>query len=449
MFDFLKYIIPIWYYRLQERAKAPLFTDDEMEELGRKGLISAYRGFDDHVSAKMDLVYQALQVGAIPGGRTPSAGASYGTVSGTYDNYVFIRRHFAAKWSLYVLCLRLLTLHNPFKEWKAFKASRRTSRIRISSDFLYTDFKEHILPDTYRNALVSIVIPTLNRYEYLSDVLSDLEKQDHSNIEVIVCDQSEPFQDDLYKNRPFPVRVIRQEEKALWKARNTCFFESKGPFILLFDDDSRVESDWISQHLRCLSYFNADISAGVTETLVGHGLSEKENRFHMSDVFDTGNAMVRRGVFENVGLFDRQFERQRMGDGEFGLRAYLGGYAVISNPFAKRVHLKGEKGGLRHFGGWDAFRPGRLFSPRPVPSVLYFSRKYFGGKSALYLVMNSLPSSTLPYRYKGKRNMRWMAFLLTAVLSPILAVQVFRSWRIAGRMLDEGPIIEYPGGLKP
>ena len=36
--------------------------------------------------------------------------------------------------------------------------------------------------------------------------------------------------------------------------------------------------------------------------------------------------------------FDKQFEKMRMGDGEFGVRAYLKGYKNISNPNAYRKH---------------------------------------------------------------------------------------------------------------
>ena len=48
--------------------------------------------------------------------------------------------------------------------------------------------------------MVSVVIPTLNRYTYLKDVLEDLEKQDYENFEVIVVDQSEPFQKNFMIN---------------------------------------------------------------------------------------------------------------------------------------------------------------------------------------------------------------------------------------------------------
>ena len=70
--------------------------------------------------------------------------------------------------------------------------------------------------------MVSVVIPTLNRYTYLKDVLEDLEKQDYENFEVIIVDQSEPFQKEFYDQFDLNIHLIYQEEKALWLARNTA-----------------------------------------------------------------------------------------------------------------------------------------------------------------------------------------------------------------------------------
>lgn len=444
MFDFLKYILPIWNYRLHEDAETRLYSDSELDELEKAGLIAPFPGYINVDSSRMDLVYQALNAGAIPSDKGSGEQVKRMTVKDVHDNYLFIGRHFRFRWSVYILLLRILSLHNPVREWRGFQAGRGLRTDTPSNDELHRGFHSHVTSEELRNSLVSVVIPTLNRYEYLEDVLCDLERQEHGRLEVVVCDQSDRFRPEIYQGRRIPVKVVRQEEKALWKARNTCLEEATGSLILLFDDDSRVEPDWICQHLKCLSYFNAPISAGVTQTVVGHGLSEMDGRFHMSDVFDTGNAMLKREVFERIGLFDRRFEKQRMGDGEYGLRAYLAGYKAISNPYAKRLHMKAESGGLRHFGGWDAFRPGSLFAPRPVPSVLYLSRRYFGDEASLYLVMNALPASTIPYSQKGNRRLKLLVPLLTLLLGPLLCFQTYRSWRISSAMIGKGPLIEFP-----
>jgi hypothetical protein len=258
---------------------------------------------------------------------------------------------------------------------------------------------------------------------------------------VIVVDQSEPFQESFYQGWNFSLLYWYQEEKALWRARNSAIQTAKGKYILLYDDDSLVEPDWIEHHLKTLDYFKADLSSGVSISTIGAKVPEHYSYFRWSDQIDTGNVLIKREVFEQIGLFDRQFEKQRMGDGEYGLRAYLAGFRNISNPFAKRIHLKIESGGLRQMGSWDGFRPKSLFSPRPVPSVLYFYRRYFGVKASILVILTSVLPSIVPYRLKKNQGLMLLTFIFLPLLVPIITIQVIRSWNTSSKKIKQGPII--------
>jgi glycosyltransferase involved in cell wall biosynthesis len=436
MFDFLKYIQPANYYRLIDRLPHAVLVEDS-------GSIKGARGpYSDLQTAKMDVLYQSLQSGKIPSDVDERNPLQDLRITNVKDNYVFIRRFFSPVQLIYVFIIRLLSFKNPlFELYAFFNAFFKSKRVSIEPQN-YTDWNtfEGIL--IKKNPLVSVIIPTLNRYEYLKDVLADLELQDYQNFEVIVVDQSEPVDVKFYEGWNLKIQLIQQEEKALWLARNRAIETSEGEYILLFDDDSRVDSDWIKNHLKCLGFFKVNISAGVTHTLVGGGLGKKDTYFHLSDVFDTGNAMVNRSVFENMGLFDRQFEKQRMGDSEFGLRSLLGGYNIISNPYSKRIHLKVETGGLRQMGSWDALRPKSLFAPRPVPSVLYLIRKYYGNKEAVYYLIKNIPQSYMPYKFKKNKLMKLAYCLMFPFFMPIAILAVFNSWSIAKEKLAEGGKIQ-------
>ena len=356
------------------------------------------------------------------------------------DEYRFVRRHFSPVWAFFSLGIRLAELNNPFREVAAFLSSLKAERINPyarTKDWRLKlkDFRSRIL---LQQPKVSIIIPTLNRYKYLKDVLSDLEKQDYENFEVLVVDQSESFKEDFYESYDLEIKVWHQKEKALWLARNTAIQKSEGEFILLFDDDSRIAPDWISSHLRCLDYFQADISSGVSISVVGAKVPETYSYYKWSDQIDTGNVMLKKDIFRDIGLFDRQFERQRQGDGEFGLRVYLAGYTNISNPDAVRLHLKVAKGGLREMGYWDGWRPKNFFAPRPVPSVLYFTRKYFGNRAAVYQILQSVFPSVVPYRFKRSRPMIAIGSIMGLFLMPLISISVLRSWRLATKKLEEG-----------
>jgi glycosyltransferase involved in cell wall biosynthesis len=438
MFEFIKYTKPAWYYCLAHKTETPTFIDSRKIPENLSRIIELDREYRTETATLMDAAYQALQKGVIPVAANCLKNDPSLIVGHIPDNYRFIKKYFGVKWSIYILVLRIATLNNPIRETGAFLSSIRVPKGRRITEPVEYDFEHYSYDPAAKNPLVSIVIPTLNRYEYLKDVFQDLTEQTYKNFEVLICDQSVPFDEAMYAGWPFPITLIRQEEKALWMARNRCIQAAKGSCILLFDDDSRVSPDWILMHLKCIAFFNGDISAGVTDTIIGGGMGARDAHFHLSDVFDTGNAMVSRRVFEKTGLFDRQFEKQRMGDGEFGLRAYLAGYQVISNPYAKRIHLKVESGGLREMGSWDAFRPKGLFAPRPIPSVLYFVRKYFGNQSAIYLMLIAVPPSIVPYKYKGSKLLKIVSLLLLPFFIPIILFQIMYAWKLSTKKLTQG-----------
>lgn len=351
------------------------------------------------------------------------------------DEYTFIRKYWGTPWAAFALFVRLFTFKNPFKEVGAYLATRRVKRINAYAEPLIDDnYNSYFSPLAAASPLVGVIIPTLNRYTYLKDVMLDLEKQSYKNFEVLVFDQSDNFDEAFYKQFNITIKVHHQKEKLLWTARNNAVKATKAEYLLFFDDDSRVNADWIFEHLKCLDYFKADISAGVSLATVGQKIPANYSYFRWADQFDSGNAMVHRNVFKKIGLFDEKFNGQRMGDGEFGYRAYLNGFKSMSNPNASRVHLKVSSGGLREMGSWDGFRPKKWFAPKPVPSVVYLYKKYLSTPLYRNAVLIGIMLSNVPYKHKRSSKMLLVSVLLTIVKSPLLLIQFSRAKNIAERM---------------
>lgn len=443
IFPFMEYVKPTWYFNLVPLKQPQGYWIDyyQLSEQ-EKACVTLDTSYQSEAASLRDAAFQAWQVGIMHGEDDLLLSGSVLKESiSIRDNYHFIRKYHRRVWAVYILIIRILTFHNPMKELAGFFATGSIQKKHFESNFLYASFCS--CPPGKAQPLVSVIIPTLNRYTYLKDVLYDLEKQDYPSFEVILVDQSTPFDRSFYEAFDLNIQVIYQEEKALWRARNHAISVSKGEYVLLFDDDSRVEPDWISQHLKCIDYFDADISAGVSLSVTGGEIPGNYSFFRWADQLDTGNCMLRRDIFQEIGMFDRQFEKQRMGDAEFGLRCYLNGYRSISNPYAKRIHLKVSSGGLRQMGSWDGFRPKNLLAPRPIPSVLYLYRKYFGTANALFSLLIQIPSSIVPYPFKRSRKMMFLGRCLSLFLFPLISLQVLISWKKASKKLAEGDLIEY------
>jgi glycosyltransferase involved in cell wall biosynthesis len=439
MFKALNYLQPIHYFLLFRNDKTSVFPKPDQVDAELNSLVKQDQSYQSEMAKTYDQSWRLTQKGYIGQAKTYKEFKKLPVI----DEYRFIRKNFHKAWVLYVLLFRLVSFKNPFKELTAYFKTRDVKRVdEHQHPIKYPGYKTFQSDLLQQQPLVSVIIPTLNRYPYLKDVLKDLERQAYSNFEVIVVDQSEPFQKEFYEEFNLNINLMYQEEKALWLARNTAIQQSKGECILLFDDDSRVDEDWITQHLKTLDFFKADLSSGVSISTQGAKVPANYAHFGISSQLDTGNVLLKKSVFKDLGLFDRQFEKQRMGDGEFGLRAYLAGYKNISNPYAKRLHLKVGSGGLRQMGSWDGFRPRKWLDPRPIPSVVYLFRKYHGNKAARLALLKTVPSSIMPYRYKQNPYMMVLGVVISLLISPLVLVQVFKSWRLASIKLREGARIE-------
>ncbi|MGC1205493.1 MAG: glycosyltransferase family A protein [Flavobacteriaceae bacterium] len=438
-FRFLKYLQPTNYFRLKNKNNKTVFPKIDGLPKYEVNQLDVDKRYKSSIAQVYDLSWQAIQRGYIGDTET----YQYFEPIPLYDEYCFISKNFNKFWVIYVLLLRLLSLKNPIKELNAFFNTRYIKRISFVDKEIsyssYDSFKSNLIKE---NPIISVVIPTLNRYIYLKDVLLDLEKQTYTNFEVIVVDQSNPYDSNFYNQFDLSLNLIYQEERALWLARNKAIKASKGELILLFDDDSRVDSNWIYEHIKTLDFFKSDLSSGVSISKIGAKVPDNYSFFRVSDQLDTGNVLIKKSVFREIGLFDRQYEKQRMGDGEFGLRSYLNGFLNISNPKAKRLHLKVGSGGLREMGSWDGFRPKKWFGPRPVPSVLYQFRTYYGRKNTILAILKTVPPSIIPYSFKGSKIGMVLGFLLSILILPLILFQVLRSWYLASVKLKEGAKID-------
>jgi GT2 family glycosyltransferase len=360
-----------------------------------------------------------------------------------HDEYVFIRKYWGTGWALFALTRRIFSLNNPSREISNFLKTKNVKKInQFEPSGLFQDYENFQSPLLASKPLVAVIIPTLNRYEYLKDVLLDLEKQTHTNFEVIIVDQSDNFDENFYKNFQLKTKIIQQKEKKLWTARNNAIKATDADYLLFFDDDSRVENDWITEHLKCLDYFGVSISAGVSLAVIGQKISESYSYFRWATQFDSGNALVKRDVFKMIGLFDEQYNGMRMGDAEFGFRAYKNGLKSISNHKASRVHLKVSSGGLREMGSWDGFRPKKWFAPKPVPSVIYLFEKYLSKALCRNAILLGIFLSNISYKNKRSGKMLAMSLALTIIKSPVLLIQYYKAKKIALQMRknDKGPV---------
>jgi len=295
------------------------------------------------------------------------------------------------------------------------------------------------------NISVTVVLPTLRRYEYLARCLDTLRNQTIRPCEIICVDQTPrgerrvEFYDDF---KDLPLRVIYQDRLGQSLARNTALSHATGEWIFFADDDSEYPSDVIEKHLMLIQQTGADGSTGLSLPPYEYVVPDEYRQPRIAYNLDTGNALIRRQAVISVGGFDRQFDFGKGADTDLGMRLYLSGYLIMHNPAAWRIHHKPAHGGLRTFGAWWETRDLRaLWKPRPAPTYAYFLMRYFGERLSREALWHSLLFGNIP-RLPTRRAKWWellVHYSLELLMLPITVYRVRKSLRMAKRMLIDGP----------
>jgi glycosyltransferase involved in cell wall biosynthesis len=103
-----------------------------------------------------------------------------------------------------------------------------------------------------KEPLVSVVIPTFNMGEFISDAIVSVIQQSFKNIEIIVVDDgSIDDTDKIVKKliKQTDIRYIYQKNKGVSAARNTGIQLSKGEFIAFLDSDDYWEPTKLEKQL--------------------------------------------------------------------------------------------------------------------------------------------------------------------------------------------------------
>lgn len=172
-------------------------------------------------------------------------------------------------------------------------------------------------PSTITDPLVSVIIPTYNRGWIVRDAIDSVLGQTYADFELIVVDDGStdrtPQILDDYGDK---LRVIRQANQGVSAARNRGISESSGLLIALLDSDDI----WLPKKLSVqVDFFKRNPAALICQTeeiWIRNGLRVNPGKRHRKPsgmIFERSlelclvspsAVMVRRELFEKVGLFD-------------------------------------------------------------------------------------------------------------------------------------------------
>lgn len=132
---------------------------------------------------------------------------------------------------------------------------------------------------------VSVIIPIYNSEKYFARCIKSVFGQTYSDLEIILVDDGSKDKSgdmcDLYAEENNRVRVIHKANGGLSSARNAGLEMSTGDVIFFLDSDDYISSECISNLVKDMERFDADISIIRMKYI-----PENENReFFENDIY--------------------------------------------------------------------------------------------------------------------------------------------------------------------
>ena len=187
------------------------------------------------------------------------------------------------------------------------------------------------------NSLVSVIIPTYNCGKYIRESINSALFQTYTKLEVVVVDDGSTDDTEavleIYGQR---IKYFRKENGGPASARNFGIKNASGEFIAFLDADDM----WLPNKLALqIAYLQEHPEIGAVFSIQDDGCKDIDKyskstrkRIRSGYIFDellkgnfvsTSTTVVRRNVFEDVGLFDEDRNLISVEDFNFWIRVSI------------------------------------------------------------------------------------------------------------------------------
>ena len=203
----------------------------------------------------------------------------------------------------------------------------------------------------------TVIVPTYNRSDELSGMLTSLARQTCREFEVLVIDDAsaKPIADQISESGwPFKLRIKRNEKNSgPGKSRNTGVLLARSDLLLFTDDDCRPDPGWVEYFILAMESAGADVGGLGGQTLAeGKDIFSRYYDFHrLLDPLPhdrnnpdyipylvTANCAVRKDALLHSGGFDGRIPSAGGEDVAASLRMVKSGYVLKRCPDALVYH---------------------------------------------------------------------------------------------------------------
>ncbi len=250
---------------------------------------------------------------------------------------------------------------------------------------------------------VSIIVPAFNEEQHIKQCLDSLFALNSNNlkIEVIVIDNgSTDNTAEIAQHCGATVKI--QPYVNVSALRNLGASISGGNLLAFVDADCVVDHDWLSNAIKCIYRESADAVGSFHDIpeesgWIGEISTLIQSRKVGADInyIPSGNMIIRRAAFEDIGGFDSSLETGE--DVDICKRLKDKGYKIFSDPAIHSIH----------YG-----------SPKNIKEM--FRREMWHGRTMWVIFLRDFP-----------RNNKWLLFLYVNCNALLIMLMIVGLVRIA------------------
>lgn len=156
-------------------------------------------------------------------------------------------------------------------------------------------------------ARVDLIIPTYNGTEYLLACLRSLSSSSFTDFDLIVFDDGsdQPVQREVHELYPNATVMRVEQNEGLTRAFNTAIDSSAAEYVVLLNNDTEVEEDWLAKLVSC-----ADRHPTAGSIASKLRLASDRHRLHSAgDTYSVRGMPGNRGVWlDDFGQYDIEGE---------------------------------------------------------------------------------------------------------------------------------------------
>ncbi|MGV1099559.1 glycosyltransferase family 2 protein [Thiovibrio sp. JS02] len=215
---------------------------------------------------------------------------------------------------------------------------------------------------------VSVIIPTYNREGFLAKAIDSVLAQTFRHFELIVVDDgSTDNTAALVASYGSAVRYLFQENRGPAAARNHGIREARHGLLAFLDADDHFVPDKLALQTAAMAARPEFLISHTGEAWFRNGRhlnQKKRHRKESGDIFarslelcvvGMSTVMVRRVLFERIGIFDESFPCCE--DYELWLRASIGHFfLLVDAPLTVKHGGRPDQVSVRYRVGMDRFR---------------------------------------------------------------------------------------------